>query len=354
MTDVFGVQDEVATAIGEALRLRLLAGPAETGKYRPKLPAYEALLKARHHLWQYSPASLEKAREYYEQAIALDPGYARAYLELGAYFGQLANIGSIPAHKAVPLARDAWRRAMELYDPSEQAVAQAALATWAALYDYDWKESERLFRIARTQESPEPVIRFLYASSFLLSMGRAKEAVAELELALEQDPLNILWRSVFAYALFSAGRSADAATELYRVLELDPNCHQAYFYLAGIQASRGKYTTAYACARKAWKLAPLAPLNIAERAAGLRRVGRRGAARKLLAGLATEDACQVPMARMIYHLICSEIDQAANWAEKAIAQREPSIIGFLVSPAAKDLRASPRWAAIAGMAKLRP
>jgi tetratricopeptide (TPR) repeat protein len=263
-------------------------------------------------------------------------------------------MGLMPAHKAVPLSRNALRRGMELSDPSELPEMYAPLAGWAALYDYDWKEAERLFRIARTQESPTAIVRYMYASCFLLSMGLAQDAVLELERALEEDPLNIWWRIVFATAILAAGKPVEAARELYRVLELDPNCHQAYYYLAGIQASRGLYIKAYSCARKAWALAPLAPLNIALRAASLKSMGRGGAARKLLAGLASEDACQVPMARSVYHLICSEMDEAADWAEKAIAQREPTIVGFLRSPVAKDLRASPRWAAIARMTNLQP
>jgi tetratricopeptide (TPR) repeat protein len=250
-------------------------------------------------VWQLSAESIEKAGDYYEEAIALDP------------------------------------------DMRERT------ASWPPTL-----HSSRC--IARTQESPKAIVRYTYASSFLLSMGLAQEAVLELERALEEDLLNIWWRIVFATALLAAGTPAEPARELSGVLELDPSCHQAYYYLAGIQAARRLYTKAYSCARKAWLLAPLAPLNIALRATALRSVGRRGAARKLLAGLADENACQVPMARSVYHLICSEIDEAANWAEKAIAQREPTIIGLLRSPLAKDLRASPRWTAIARMANLRP
>jgi tetratricopeptide (TPR) repeat protein len=178
-------------------------------------------------------------------------------------------------------------------------------------------------------------------------MGLAQEAVLELERALEEDLLNIWWRIVFATALLAAGTPAEPARELYCVLELDPSCHQAYYYLAGIQAARRLYTKAYSCARKAWLLAPLAPLNIALRATALRSAGRRGAARKLLAGLADENACQVPMARSVYHLICSEIDEAANWAEKQSHNASQRLLGYFVLPwlktfgPARDGRRSP-------------
>ena len=365
LTDIFAVQDEVAVAIAEALRVKLSTRPAQSREYSPKLAAYDALLKARHFVWQPSRESLEKAREFYEQAIAIDPAYSRAHSELRAYFSQLTILGFMPAHKAVPLSRAAVRKSME-FDPIERPEALASLAAWAAGYDYDWKEAERLFVAARAYEPQPPVVRYLYAQAFLVPMARAPDAVLEMECALQEDPLNLWWRIVLAGNLWFSSRPADAVAELQRVLELDPRCHYAYFCMAGIRASQGSaawktrrawkgirlLAEAFSCAKKAYSLAPLAPLNIGMLAGFRMRLGQTGRAQELLAKLADSEACQVPFARAIYHLICAETDEAADWVEKAIAQREPTIIAFLRSPLAGDLWSSPRWPAIAAIMNL--
>jgi serine/threonine-protein kinase len=273
LTDLFGIQDDVATSIAAALRLRLVVRSPLSRQYRPALPAYEALLKAREHIWRPSYQSLEKARGYYEDAITIDPGYARAHRELGAYYGQVATLGISPAHEVVPLSRAAVLRSLDI-DPTENAESHAALAVWAAVYDYDWREAERLFGLARTFQPVPPVVRFAYASSFLMSIGRYHEAVLELEVALDEDPLSTWWRVVLAVALFSSGRAEEALAELRSVLELDRECHQAYFYMAGIQASRRRYGEAISCADRAYSLAPDSPLNIGLWAGFLTRLGK--------------------------------------------------------------------------------
>lgn len=147
----------------------------------------------------------------------------------------------------------------------------------------DWQEAERLFGLGRLCEPLPSIVRFTYASSFLMSMGRHREAVLELQLALEEDPLNTWWRVVLAVALFSSGRAEESVAELLRVLELDHECHHAYFYMAGVQASRGRLGEAISCAERAYSLAPQAPLNRALWAGFLKRIGSTRHAQELMA-----------------------------------------------------------------------
>ena len=86
MADVFAVQDEIAQAIASALQVKLSGTPAALEQYKPSLPAYEALLKARHYLNQFRPDQYPRIKECFEQAIALDPKFALAHCEYGIYF----------------------------------------------------------------------------------------------------------------------------------------------------------------------------------------------------------------------------------------------------------------------------
>ena len=113
LRDILAVQDEIAAAITGALRITL-SGQAASPRYTPALPAYEEYLRAKHHLARVTPESLELSRRCYERAIALDPRFGLAYVGLGFYWLGLTIFGGCPAHEAVPAARAAVRRALEI------------------------------------------------------------------------------------------------------------------------------------------------------------------------------------------------------------------------------------------------
>ena len=104
IADVFAMQDEIAAAITAALRVKLAPGIARAARYTPSVPAYEAFLKARYHEVRIAPESLELSRQYYEQAIALDAGFAMAHMGLALYYMLLTNFGKSAAHTVAPLA----------------------------------------------------------------------------------------------------------------------------------------------------------------------------------------------------------------------------------------------------------
>ena len=114
LMDVFAIQDEIAQAITSALQLTLVP---QSAKHAPTLPAYEALLRARHQMRSYSPEGFTKAEEYCKQAIALDPQYAAPHALLGfQIFFAATHIGRIK--EVAPLIRREALRSLEL-DPSE-------------------------------------------------------------------------------------------------------------------------------------------------------------------------------------------------------------------------------------------
>ena len=136
MVDIFAVQDEIARAIATALRLHL-AGTFR--RYIPRLQAYEAYLKARHCLAAFTRESLPLSRDFFERAVASDPGFAAAQSGLAMALVSLSLPGITAAHIAMPLARNAAIRALDI-DPESQE-AQAVLGMVAALYEFDWSRS---------------------------------------------------------------------------------------------------------------------------------------------------------------------------------------------------------------------
>ena len=202
LTDVFAVQDEIASAIAAALQIAITAHFGAR-RYQPAFAAYESLLKARHYFNQLTPESMARGRECAERAIALDPGFADPHAELSLQYGIMAASGMRPAHELQPLGRLAAQRALAL-DPSHP-VALANLARISAFYDYDWNEAGRLFSLAMAREPAPPAMRQLYAL-FLMHTGRADRGVEHAERALEADPLNSYFRVMLAMGLYIAGR----------------------------------------------------------------------------------------------------------------------------------------------------
>ena len=136
LADVFAIQDEIAQAIARSLQLTLVGPPADR-PHTPQLPAYDAVLRGRHHLFKLSPETWMRAKACFEQAIALDPVYAdaHAYLSLGYFF--MGMNGILPLRDVAHLVRAEAQKALDL-NPSEIG-PRFLLGGIAAAYDYDWK-----------------------------------------------------------------------------------------------------------------------------------------------------------------------------------------------------------------------
>jgi serine/threonine-protein kinase len=340
LTDVFAIQDEIAGAIAANLKVKLSTKKTEHRDYAPSLPAYEAYLKARHYQFKATPESLIRSKQYAEQAIALDPRFAQAHIQLGDYFLAQAGWGLSSIQEAMAAMRKEARNALDL-DPLLPE-AQAMLGVVAGVYDYDWNNAERCFALAMAREPIPPQVRHWYGYFYLFLIGKVQEALEEQERALRQDPLNIFFRLSLAACLLAAGRQEDADLELYKILELDENFVPAFFHLVISQAVRGMYAKAFPLAEKLYLLAPWYAPSIGLLAGLVSRTGDVSRAEGLLQRFAEERAYNAPVAYAVSYLLCGEVDKAVDWIMKAIEQRHPFILVLLRSPLGKMLHSSPR------------
>jgi TolB-like protein len=349
-TDVFAIQDEIAQAIASALRLKLFPEPVAFRRHTPNFPAWEAFLKARHHLEKLTPESLRLARECYEQAIALDPEFSLAHAELGRYYARLSIYGLAPPHETAPLMRAAALKALDL-DPSLPE-GHFILGGLASAYDYDWKEAELQFRLAMAHNPVPPIVRVTYALNYLMAMGRTGDAIEEHRRALIEDPLNLISRFQLAICLQAAGLDIEAGGELRQILELDENHHWAVWALGVYHATREAFAEALGFAERAYSLAPWAVQNTGLLAGVLARTGQTSRADVLIDKLTPLEAYGSPLGLMFFHLVCAEVDKAAAWAEKAIGQRDTRVIMLLSLPLVQRLRSGSRWPALASLMNL--
>jgi serine/threonine protein kinase/Tfp pilus assembly protein PilF len=339
MADLFDLQDEIAQSIASALHVKLAGTPVP---YKPSLPAYEALLKARYCFGTFRPDLLAHAKECYEQAIALDPKFAQAHCEYGNYFWGLALAGALPANQAFPMIRSLAERALEL-DPSLPD-GHAMSGIVAVYLEYDWKEAERRFRLAMARDPVSVNVR-LYYTWYLQVIGKPAEAVQQIILGLQSDPLNLTLRQNRAVFLAGAGRDEEAAEGFREVLELNPSMVVAQLALAALHASRGELGQALALCEKAYAVAPL-PSGLGLLAGLLMRTGDMQRAKQLLQKLQPADAFGIPRGLAIYHWVLQEFEAEADWLEKAIDQHDPYGALFLRLWYGRELRSTPRWAGL--------
>jgi TolB-like protein len=350
LTDVFAVQDEIAGSIAAILKTRLTAGPDDGQGYVPKVAAYEAYLKARYCRWNLrSKESLEKSRECYQQAAALDPKFALPYVGLAEYYHVVSSFAMDP-REGVALGREAARMALEL-DPSLPE-AHAWLGIFAVWADFDWNEGQRRFDLAFSRQPVSPYLRQLYGYFYLRQVGRAEEAVEQQRRALKEDPLNPIIRVGLAVSLTAAGKDEEALAEAREILELDSNFVPAYT-LQALNVTKAPLPEALAFAEKGHFLAPWNPISTGLLAGLLVRSGDRTRAAELVGVLGDGHANAAPVAFSIYHLLSGEVEKAAEWTKRALEQEHAMVAMLLLAPPwGPLLRSSISWPKLAKMMNL--
>jgi serine/threonine-protein kinase len=343
LSDIFAIQDEISAAIVGALRVKLSDGIG-TNRYTPNLAAYEVYLKAGHLASKVTPESLELARQCYEQAIELDDAFALPHMGLGYVWISVMIFGRCPAHQAVPAARTAAHKALQI-DPALPE-AHALLGLLAAMYDFDWIAAERHFDFPMAKQAGFATLRPMY-SWFQFLCGNVDQAISLARRGIEESPLDVWPRMNLQAYLQSAGRSSEALEQLQKVLEIEEHQVVAMVAMSMICADRGDLAQALTIARRANAVAPWYLDTVAVLAALLRRSGDGEAALPLEQLLGAAQGIGDAPAHALFHLLCGDVDQGADWAEKAIEERDLSISIYLRFVVSNALRASPRWPRIA-------
>jgi TolB-like protein/Tfp pilus assembly protein PilF len=287
LRDVLALQDEVARAIADEIRVKLT--PQEQtrlGRARPVNPeTYEAYLKGMFYLYKKTPEGFAKGLALLQQATEKDPADPLPYAGLALAYPIIYHGpgGTIPPREGFPRARAAALKALELDESSAQA--HLALAAIKLYFDWDWTGTEKEFRLALELNPNLPEAHTHYGW-YLRLFGRNEEGVAEQKKAVELDPLSPFYTAMMGWMFWDLRQPDKAIEEARKALDIDPNSPDALYVLGGAYGDKGMFDQAIAAHKKLATVNPNWKYGLAETYA---QAGRKDDALKLVAEMERED-----------------------------------------------------------------
>jgi TolB-like protein/Tfp pilus assembly protein PilF len=344
LADVFAVQQEISQQISEKLRVRL-TGEDKTrlaNRGTTSLEAYQLYLQGRYAFNRRGAESLKRAIQYFEQATALDPNYAQAYVGLADAYNVINGYwGGLPPKESFPKAKAAARKALELDDKLSEA--HTALAEVKAIYEWDWAGAEREFKRAIELSPSSADGRYFYAYTYLTPMGQFEEAVAEMKRALETDPLSLIINANLGDIYYYARQYNHAIEQGRKTLEIAPEFRVAHNNLRIVYEQQGMYEQAItqyqAMGEFGRRRASL--LEKAHEAAGPQGYWQKSL--ELFLDEAKRTYISPTFIAKNYARL-GDKERAFQWLEKAYAERDDDLIDLRVEPMYDPLRSDPRFA----------
>jgi TolB-like protein/Tfp pilus assembly protein PilF len=343
-SEIIAVQEEIARAVSEKLRLRPMGEEQKrlAKRYTESPEAHQLYLKGR-YLWnRRTGETLQRAAEYFQQAIDKDPAYALAWAGLADCYAVYAFYGVLPPRETAPKAKEAASRALALDETLPEP--HAALGYMKDRYDWDWAGAEREFKRA-VELNPNYATAHYWYANLLDNTGRLEEAITEAKRAQEADPLSLVASAAAGHALSIAGRYDQAIEQVRKALEMDQNFPLAHAYLALFDTQAGRHEEAIAEAQKAVSLSARASLALGMLGHAYAAAGKRAQAQKVLAELKdlSERRYVAPLDFALVHAGLGDKAQALDWLERAYDDRSDRLAWIKTWPPFESLRGEPRF-----------
>jgi len=343
LKNVFALEEELARSIAQALKPKLVQSESAplVKPATANLAAHDLYLKGRYFWNKRTKEALTKAIGYFQQAVEQDPSYALAYVGLADSTALLPNYGSVSPADALPKARQAALRALELDGTLAEAHEVLGLITQL---DYEWSAAEHEFRRAIDLRPEYATAHHRYG--LLLSFtGRLEDGRAEIERARQLDPTSLIINAAVALTLINARESDLAIEQSKKTLELDPSFWLARTTLALAYIGQSRYAEAVAELEKLGSPSALASSYTGFVGYAYAVSGRRAEALRVLAELEERAKREYvsPSARALIYMGLGDKDQAFVWLEKGYAERDWRLGELKVSPLFDSLRSDPRF-----------
>jgi TolB-like protein/lipopolysaccharide biosynthesis regulator YciM len=352
LTDLLSAQQDIAREILVRLRPRLTGKErqAATNSHTPSAEAYQLYLKGSYFLDRNDEASIQRAREYFHQAIEKDPGYALAYTGLADSHKDNPDEASAPAAKAAVM------KALEI----DSSLGEAHISLAGILWHRDWNFADAEQEFDRGLElNPSYATAHHEYSHYSMTMGRVEKSLAESERYLDLDPLSPAANVHMGWHYLTVRQYDQAIGWEQKALAMDTNFRNARFQLGEAYYYKGMYDEAVEEYLKAAGASGAAPELIASMREAYKRSGIRGFLKRWLNDEKESEQRLVPyfprsqlIAKLYGRLGAKE--QALEWLVRAVEKRDMFVDHFCTEPELDSLRSDARFIALVRRIGLRP
>jgi TolB-like protein/Flp pilus assembly protein TadD len=339
MDDIFAVQDEIASAIVQALQIRLKGGTLDRrAGGTQNLEAYQLYLRAVNETSRYTKASLDAAEEYASQAVKLDPNFGLAWF-------QLAQIADYKLYSGYLTHQEGYKRIQHLVEHAlrlspELAEAHVKLASLYLFRDFNWPRAKaELQRAIAIDATNTEVVTADAAMAIFL--GNYDDAERKIRAGMQRDPLDFAFESSLSDIYFKTGRLTEAEAIARSAIERQPEAEGNHGFLAQILLLQGKGVAAIAeLEMETGEQARAGSLPLVLHAAG-RRTEAEAALSTLIQNWGNDYGQGV--ARV--YAFMGNHDRAMEWLELAYQQKDSSLYNIVGSPLYGSLPDDPRFKA---------
>ncbi len=347
LVDLLTLQAEIAREVSENLRLRLSSADRRqmAKRYTDNIEAYRAYLRGRYFWNRRSREGFEKAIQYFDRAIAIDPNYALAYAGLADCHLSRAAYGLSPPAESFPRAKAAAQRALAI--DGTLAEAHTSLANIAWLHEWNRDEAERGFKRAIQLNPNYPTAHHWYAV-YLSSLARHEEALAEIGRAQALDPLSVIIELDLARIFYFARRYDQAIEQSLKVIEMDPDFRTFNHWLRLAYEQRGLHDKAFEETLKIQARRGAQPETMAAFEAAYAASGWKGYWRKQreMVEMAEKEGGKTLLSPLFIAGIYARLgdhDESLKWLQKAYNRRADHLLSLKVDPVFDGLRSDPRF-----------
>lgn len=343
LEDIFEIQEEIALAIVDSLKVKLLSNEKAVlrKRYTDNVEAYQLYLKGR--LWNRRTADgFKSAIGYFKKAIELDADYAVAYSGLTDYHVLLAFYEALPPQIAAEKSKAFAVKAIEL--DNTLAETHASYGVTLGAFDWNWADARKEYKRA-IEINPNYLAAHGYYALNLMVQGRHEEALEKAARCLEIDSLLPIANANLAWFYYLSRQYEKAEEQARLTIEIEPNHFTAHWVLGITHAEQKRFGEAIASLQNAVTISSNRPFVIAELGRVFALAKKKTQARKILNGLeaAAKEHYISPLNRAKIHLGLGETEKVYEWLEKGLAERSMRMPYFFIDPQIDSLRKDERF-----------
>jgi TolB-like protein/Tfp pilus assembly protein PilF len=345
--EILSIHREIAEQVASQLRAVLTPEEHAQIEVRPteSLEAYQAYLKGRFFWLKRTRQSIKEGMGHFQEAISIDSKYALAWAGLADSYIQLAGYGALPPGEAFPSAREAAKKALEL----NPTLGEAHLSL--AWIDFNFEKGRKNIRpgFERAIElAPNLSNAYHWYCWYLAALGDFEEAKEMIQIALDLDPLVLIYNASYGYLLFASGDVDAAFVQFEAALALDQTFPRTHWMLGQALVISGKTDRALQHLSQAIAFSGNNPVYIATYAWACGIAGDLDKARQYVRDLEREAASGYVsyLDLAVAYLGLGEIDRAFNFLDESVRSNDLWLCYIALDPRFESVRKDPRLVAV--------